>query len=595
MCEKCQSRERERNREFLQGQLDNILERDPALPGLGCKVDYALIRREFNPQTARYYYLLQLCKSIRRVFQSGEYFRTLCLFLFDILLKDVWDTNDIDNITVASNYLAVELLLKDYSLDTVRDMPRKLFTEPNETKITSDQFESRLHRLLDQFNEPPSERYVIYQVAGLKGDLDVTIGNVNFYSPYRKRYSKLRFVYDDSPGWKEISSDQDDKSECFGRSEDEGFLNAAACVTYVDERSARSLAIETIEKALDLLQCLYTIKTKMEIVTDTYKVVTLDGKDVGGGFAFDESLWLKWNRSLDLRQGVDEQILAPSLLDRAGYILFTPVGNLSEIEQKIRQALHWFRKADEADMTEDKVLNYWIVIEKLLRFESSSRNVILAKKDREEEYSLARELIPPIQGLNFIREVAEELFWYLHDQLYNYLSFRQGICVQANSRTRLSLPQDIIGDCGLTEKPYPFTSRVDLRPLINNLDRLVGVLDRKHAQEKVHYAQKFYNDCHFAKEQIEKRIATVKSDIFMMYWYRNKIVHNAHFDNVILPQYVQKSRRCAHDVLVHLLTESTANSRLTTEEILVGYYREVSISLDTLTKNMPLDWSKFLS
>lgn len=589
------------NKNYYNEQLDHIIKSDLVIKNTFL-TDFSLIKRELNSH--RIFYLLQLCKSVKKIFEQGNYFKESLATLKNILFDPSFKQEDKDAIKLICQNLILEFVLKSYSLKTIEKFPRNLFDKyhfQDKTLITNfphkvsgkeyrkgelfdeDAFNrdvkleidslsilQRIERLEDYYNAQSEVRYFIFQVEGIKGDVDIQIGDVNFYSPDIKRYIK-----------KNLSSKFD--LELFRSDSEHHFINAAVKMHVIDQEAAKLTAIEMIQKSLDLLRCFFVPKTTFDILQEEYLIVDENGREVGFSYSLSHRvLWYKWHDSLNLKEHNNDltEVIGSDLLEKTKDFLFKPIDKQSNIEQKITRSLHWYRKAEETDNLEDRLLNYWIVIENIMCRERTDANLILPKSKRETEFILAKELVPPIQISQFVYCVGWELYWYLHDLLHS----------SQNARKLLTLPKELVEQCNLDPKE---DTKIYLQPFIENLKNICNEVDRIIIKKKVEFTDMFYSDNSFAKKQIEVYTQSVKDDILLIYRYRNKIVHKAHYDKIILPHYVEKARKYAGDLLRTVMHEYSLEPKLSVEEILIGELAKVNRIIEKLDKNVKIDFLDF--
>lgn len=218
------------NKEYFYKQLKRLVNRDPVLKDR-FKADFTLIKKDFNNN--RNAYILQLCKSVLEIFQNGEYFDELFNLLEAILLDPNCSDSQQEDIEIITQHLIVELILKGYSLETIKSFPRRLFDKyrfvngdinteyPFNTKrsdfeegndfdkskfycaikkeIDELSITDRISRFRMYYRKKPNKYYFIFQIDGLKGDVDFNIGKVNFYSPKVKKYITEALRQNDEP------------------------------------------------------------------------------------------------------------------------------------------------------------------------------------------------------------------------------------------------------------------------------------------------------------------------------------------------------------------------------------------------------------
>lgn len=580
---------------YFKERLSELVGQDPILKGRSSS-DFVLLLKEFN--TGTNLYLLQLAKVVLGLLQNGQYFDAASNHLRAILRNPPWEENDEQTIAILTQHLIVELLLRGYSLDTIQSLPRNLFDKYEEregrlftryplnanwreflegdnfnrerfnqearAEIDSLDIEQRLARFSSYYTARPLEGYFIFRIEGLKGKVDFSIGDVNFYSPKDKRYIK------DEAGIRPF--------EDFGTVKDREYVNAAVRLRFIDHKAAKVIAGEIADRALDIIRCYVPVKTSLEVIREDYVIADLDGQRMAAGRAMsDRHEVYRWLQAFNL----DDFPIASlggggviRLLEGLGEFSFAPVDKQSEIERKIVYSLHWYRKAEESGNVEDKLLNYWIVIENLLNLTPSPVNALLPINTKESSYAIAKELLPRLHISEFIYDVGHKLYWYLRRLLES---------------GQLTLQPDLIEACELN---LPLGGEIELNPepFINKLPELTNEVGRKLVRDKCLFAYRFYNEPDFAKKELIKQMNQIRQDVLLIYRYRNRIVHNAHFDTTVLPYFVQKARKFAETVLKRIVYERTENKVATVEEIIVADFARVNRILDKLERRESLNF-----
>jgi hypothetical protein len=388
---------------------------------------------------------------------------------------------------------------------------------------------------------------------------------VNFYSPNVKKYIAKT----------ESTSEEE---EYFSQPPHQYFLNAAVKLSINDPETGKQLAQDSIERALDVLRCFYKPRTRFELKVERYIVCDVQGNEVGMGFSRPPNA-PDWYEALDFDIYKLRKDLTPDLETNIYQLLSDPSVEKSEIIKKINYSLHWYRKAEETNNLEDKVLNYWIVLENLLNFEQTKGNLISNPKIKETKLLWATEFLPPIELKKFFYDVGWELYWYLNSLILS----------QRGGRHFLELPLGLAEKCNLNA---PAGSEINCSKLIDNLDILASSIDRKIIKDKVIYTKAFYEDNVFAKKEIEKFTKRIRNDLMLIYRYRNKIVHNAHYDNTVLPFYVEKIRSYSGNLLREIIVRHLTDKIPTIEEILVRNHTKIGLILKKLEKNIPIDFLK---
>jgi hypothetical protein len=393
---------------------------------------------------------------------------------------------------------------------------------------------------------------------------DVTLGQVTFYSPQHRR-----FISDPDVGTFA------DEAELFSTPLDRCYLNATVVVEEIDREIATANAVGLIERALDLLQTFARVDIGLEVAKQSCLVLELDGSVAGLTFGKPNPEGIekmKHHRSLPLSELYER--IDPVVAERTATYLFSDPSLQTSTQQKIMYSLRAYRKAENAAIAEDRLLNYWIALENVLTFD---RPILQPKADRESKLFIAKHIVSHLQATAFIYEVG----WNLHLHLATlWMSTRDGKRV-------LVLPSELAEKCCLNLEK---AGTVSLTSLLENLDALAAVIGPAAIRERVLYVKRFYGDSAFAKEEIEQYIATTQHDVQRIYRLRNKIVHNAHYDNMVLPYYVERVRRYTGRLLAQVLSDASGPGSQTIEGIVLAYYGRIERLLEKLKQSHRLDF-----
>jgi len=601
-----------KNRQYFISELGIMLKLDPIIKKY-FKSDFTLIINELQSGRPPEY-IIQLCEDIIKLFVEGVYFNQSCDFLKDLLINSNWNKNDEENISLISQNLIVEFILIGYSLNSIKNIPSNLFdkyskigAEDGELLITqfpldlnSEEFQDgedfnkidynealkieinslsisdRIEKLRFYYNEQPSEGYVILKVEGFKGNIDLNVGNVNFYN------AKIENYVNDI----ETNDFNVNKLKYFGNKNTTSlFINAAVRIKYRDLESAKILAIESIDRSLDILRCHIHSEVPFKIDSDDLIIVDENGKNVEGSYSSRNMPQMKKINSYNLER------FEVSFSDDEDY--FRNIDKmLSEyknknilLADKLVYSLHWYRKAFESNNLEDKLLNYWIVIENLVTLDSKVENLVLPSKKNENKLLLVEEFVPPIELIYFIRRISTDLYYYLNKLVGSS---------QRNSevsRHLLELPEENIKACFLQQ--HENVIKVEMKEFINNIPPLIDLVPNKIVKDKMIFADKFYTDNKFANQKIIERLDQTKKDLLLIYRYRNLIVHNARFDSTILPYYIEKAERFAGNILRTILYEFVMDNTKDQKKILLSKKVKIQRVMHKLNNNESIDLWNF--
>ncbi|MFW6016118.1 MAG: hypothetical protein ACOCRK_06740 [bacterium] len=542
-----------------------------------------MLKKEFKNGSNEF--LKSLCNKILENFMSGEYFNKTYSILKRILLNSECKEKDYKKIKILSQYLIVELLLKGYHLDTIKELPENIFdtyhfqeeilytdfphnqnwedfkkNEKYDQKSYNKAIQDEIDGLsikdrLDKFYEYWDDKkkyYYIFEIIGLRGEIDINIGKVNFYSPDVKKYLQ--------------NEDYDDKE--YFNNKDKNFINAAVEIETYDIKASKNKALELVKRAVDLFGCYirpkkdrvnYKVNTACLVIDENHRLVN---ESIGET----STMIHNWYDSANLDEiDIDDEL--NSYFKSVDKYLYKPLNSLNNTEKKIIYSLHWLRKGEETSREEDELLNYWVVIENMLNFESNLKVIDLSLK-----------FIPFIEINKYIFDFGWELYWYI----WHLLNSSQGV---QERRYDLELPEKLLEKANLNPPPK---SSINLRAFVDCLPLIEKEVNRKIVKEKVHYANMFYTDNEFTKEVIDNQINQIKNDILMIYRYRNEIVHNAHYENTVIPFYAKKANKYSGNLLRKIIHEYSVNE-LTIEEILTQNHVNIKNFLQKIEQNEDLD------
>ncbi|HFK5575398.1 TPA: hypothetical protein ACG0AX_003783, partial [Elizabethkingia anophelis] len=280
------------NWKYFKSKLEHYLSNDTVLKNY-FQSDFKILRSILH--TNKTNLILELCKSLKRRFNKGEYFDKNLKELKKIILNnDPLNENSIILINNLTQNLIVELIKKGYVLKDIKrfineifatyelipweteckvktayphnmlenytindETDRKRFNEDLIKTIDSLTYEDRIDKLSYFYYKEAEEAYYVFVIEGLKGNSELSIGDVTFYSPDEKRFAEKDFFND----------------EDLQKNNTEKFIQASVKVKYLSLNSSFSNAVSTLEKSIDLLHCYYNTKYKIEINLSEYIVI----------------------------------------------------------------------------------------------------------------------------------------------------------------------------------------------------------------------------------------------------------------------------------------------------------------------------------
>lgn len=621
---------RSTNNEYFLNKINFYINNDKVVKKL-FNIDFVLLRNELSQRSMRHGYFLLLCEQIMKSFEDGTFFEESCKLLSKIILDPKWKDGDKDDIHLISQNLIIELILVGYSIETIINIPRSLFdkyqiikmdyveyvkteypvsvdiknyyengifneTSYNETlkaEIDSLSISDRVDRLSYYFFKEPYEGYGIFHIEGLKGNVDDYVGEVNFYSPSLEAYRifglgskikpknfdemKLKY-YDEEMPYSVKSNEKKIDNELESEVKSASFVNAAVRVKYRDYESAKRQSMEIIEKSLDVLRSYVYSEIPFRIKRSRFYLVNCEDLRERSSYSAEDTPIHTKAMCFDLKKWnffKERNILLKDYKE-----LFSN-GNIGKypLGAKLMYSLHWYRKAFESNRPEDQLLNYWIAIENLFTFDSKNGNLILRNKEDEHKFSLIEEIVPYIELSCNIKTVADDTYCYLQERVISSDVGSDASKPPSLYNRPLEVPYKTLKTCQLGLQVAP---KIDLVTFVQNLHLLDQYVKRKSIAERIEYAYKFYNDRSFISSEFDRKLKQTKRDLLLIYRYRNFIVHNAHFDNKILPYYVTKAENLAGSLIRKVLYEHIKDRTRSQQEILLWERIKVERAIEKL-------------
>lgn len=552
------------NKNYFYAQLNYYLENDPAIKAC-LHSKFQIARRNFEPNKSNY--LLEILKDVKTSFSSGFYFEKSLDLLIEILLNEEIITKEfIDECRYLSQVIIIEFMKRKYTLEDIKDFTKHIFEnykyEDDGRLVTSyphnlsytdyeridnktnPQFYTDVKEIIDNltiskrlkalstlYNKKAEKVHYIFVVEGLKGSVNIEIAGITFYSLDQNRFTK---IFD--------NKEFDEENLQMNKEDDFEFLQAAVEVDYLTSKSSLLQAINKLENALDLISCYYNTKTPLELDISRY-IVVKDNKLIHWSSGTDKrARFQKHIDSLDIQ---DFNSNFEILMDKD--ILWKNFTDKSVL--KIRNAIHWHRKAQESKKDEDKLLHYWISIENL--FTETNLAEIL-KKNKTGKIHIIQEVISSNQILPFIFGYGWDLYWH-YDNKSHKLHHSQ----------KMIIPDELIEKANFNRKTG---EKIYLKKFIDCLDEIEPYETNPFFVEQLRQVKEFYKNPKIAKEIIDKQIEQIQTDLLMIYRFRNLIVHNAHFDNTLLKYYVWKIKQFSNNFLRSII-ENLENDKTLPEII----------------------------
>jgi hypothetical protein len=373
----------------------------------------------------------------------------------------------------------------------------------------------RLRALKKWYSEVPEPCTVIFRVVGAIGNREFDVDDVTFYPALigHPKYITCSFG--------EALRDE----EVFDQP---GRMNAAVTVSARDASSARSMAMQRVNKALDTLR--YTFEGKFPIGIDGTRSSMADkyGHYFGGKYSVDVSanplLWFNFDL---MNQGA----------------ITTLVGNEAAIQAlaadgergQMRTALHALRRAAEAVAFEDRLLESWVVIESLLGAGSA---ITIAAANLEERVG---DVISALVVDDYREARALDTFLMVKGALAN-----QALNGHEND---VSAPVSELAETLFVEQP----EFVPMTAFLDDLRWVQAFVINPWLREKVDRTLRYYDDSSFAHAELEALRQETRGELVVIYQLRNQFVHQGRRDDQLMSYYARRAVFYARQLVWHLL------------------------------------------
>lgn len=451
-------------------------------------------------------------------------------------IRNIFDNYTIQNDILSTNY-PHSVIYENY--ENEKGFDRLNLNQDIINEISALTKEERIKSISYYFYKKKERANYIFVVEGLKGKIDLEIGGVIFYS-----LDKRRFI---SPN--ENSYDHEDLQR-YVFEEKEKFIQASIEIDYLLPKSSLNNAITKLEYALDLIGCYYNTKTIVEVNPSNY-IIVKNGKFISSSWSRDKNeKFYKHINSLDLNK-YRQQL---NKLNKFDFIWIEKNTN-NKAKSKLLNAIHWYNKAQKSAKQEDKMLNYWIAVENLFNLEFDIKNDIIPNP-KKGKINLIQEIISSIQIFEFVYEYGWELFHHYENIVNNPFDKKE------------IFPKELVLKANLKSKDG---ENIYLKKFIESLPEIREFEKDLFIQQKIDSLINFYNNSTESKEIISKQINIIENDILMIYRFRNLIVHNAHFDNALLPYFVCKIKDYAGDLIRKLINEFNDKDK-ELSSLMIGIY-----------------------
>ena len=506
-----------------------------------------------------------LCRKILNTLVVKRYFT----LLVDWLAKTIDETteNNVDSrkkINEVTHLVIAEYIAEGFVLDEIKkyttDIPGIAIAEGGIVVAAPPEYESLKHtdypseveyyeaisdwikkrdvyKCLDvlkyHYYDAPTNAFFIVRLNGLKGQIDDYIGDINIYSPKKKRYITGEYSLSDIES---VVQDRD-------------YVNAAIPIDFSSIERAKEYAKKKLEEVLDLLMLTYRTKLPVTVATNLYAVVS-DGNEIGMSVS---------NRGNDPTMASrDEMMRYLDALDLndvkgEGFKFLTNKHEVLEFGRsglriRLKNAAHWYTKAIAAEKDVDVLLYSWFAIEGLLKVDGKTQAEMVDNANDANLLKVVQEFVTSILGKQYFYGYLREMyvdFLYKTNQCNNYYD----------------VSKDVISKAGLNLKTGDHYRDGDF---LNEIPTMIDCINDDIVKDKLSVLQNFYQNDGGIREYARQ----IRNDLLMIYRLRNMIVHNAALSCVNIAFFAREAMFIALRVIWYVIEKAEKDKSI--EEIVLG-------------------------
>lgn len=540
----------EKNISFFQSQLSQFKKKDHYLLEY-CRPEFGklLLSLNNNPKD-KMDYILTLCNFIKLKLDDEKYLKYNILKLADMLEETVLD---IENIKYVCKSIIASFIIKGFELSYINDIISSIFStydefghdtigtsfpfliegisysdtggfvsEKEQKEAVIDYFSNltikeRINRISYFYSHKETALYYLFVVKGLLSNSNIDLGDIllaHSEDPQIVSSIQNRFEFRELPS---------------------SFMWARVEVKDIEKGLARKIAIDKLENTLNFITLSFSdIKNPLIVDKNKFGILNKDLEYWGGGHSVDQ-LSDNSTHAQYTNLNLSKDNNTSRLLDINTYFPFL-VHNKNTIEQRLTNAIHYYRKGMESVKDEDALINYWISIENLFKTSHKSRTSISSEKN-PQVIDIIMNITSKDIGKNFIYNSWYTSYWDFYNLLYWH------------PLEAIVVPKEILQKACLDSSQ---NRKVIIRDFIESLSKLEPYVPLKYPiiKERTIYTGNFYSDFSFFEEEVNKKIKAVQNSILMIYRCRNFIVHNAQYKNLMLHKYSNQAKYISQFIIM---------------------------------------------
>lgn len=522
-----------------------------------------------------------LCKKILKVLSEDDYFTSLVDWLAKTI--DETEVSNYDNrrkINEITHLVIAAFVAESFAFDEIKryatDVPGVAIQEGGYVLAAPSEYESLklsdysseedyykavaeyikkrnvfqcLNLLKYYYKAPPRDAFFVVRLNGLKGQVDDYIGDINIYSPKKKKYitGELSLSHvEEMPKGRER-------------------VNAAIPIRYKSLGQAKTIATSKLEEVLDILTLSYRTRVPITMATNIYAVV-IDGNEVSS------SVSMRGNDpQMALRDEMMSYLDALDLTDikEQNFKFLSEKQHVLEVVQeslkrRLKNATRWYAKASATEKSEDMLLYSWYAIEGLLKVENQTQTEVLNGHKEVSPLKVIQEVVTSIINKRFFRSHLRgiyEDYLFITEQNNNYYDFTD----------------DVIDKAALNLKHGDHYRDADF---LNAIPDMMDCINNDIAKDELAELQLFYKD----GEGLKKKAQQIKEDILMIYRLRNMIVHNAAISCENISFYAQQAKYMAQSTILYVTSHAGAHK--TIDDIVIEAILDYQVLLQNIEEEL---------
>ena len=493
-------------------------------------------------------------------FSSNEYQVFLFSSLKSIVLSSETKFNDIKTLTAT---IIFQFIFERYSIKTIKKLINNIFSSyylderengkiilhtnyPLVTRFENEDYEEYVKKASDEMNNLTLEKrfdrlyellisdtqiyYFIFYIKGIFFENKVDFADVSFYNP------KISPILDPNNKF---------ENDIFNEEDYEIGMNVIVLQDGKDVISAKSNALKKINKICDFILLYSNLKNKICINEACYRVLDENKKICSWTTGLSKDVL--WKHNVIINEDTEKNI----------FDKFKKINNSTDLLEHDKNilwdSLHFFRKAKESDSQEEKLLNYWIALERLfLDFDTF-----------QSKFERTCNFVQSILLERFIFQKGWNCYYFIDNLLGSKFFYRDNMISEIEIPKELQIKANIGPSLN-----YPTT--IKLQDFIDSIPEIIEYSRNLVANDIMQNVQKFYYNHKFASKEILDKKEEIQNVLLMIYRQRNQIVHNAKYDNTLIEYNIAQAQSITTIVLSVLVNEINEHSSI--KDVALDFY-----------------------